>query len=225
MKTKPYLFISTSIKRTALLAIIFTTLSLASFAHAATINFDDLTYVPRTDTDFDCFCDHPLADEYRTQGLRIYNGYLATYGNYTRPEMIVSPRNFLLGGPNLQLQFTGTLPTSVSMYVSSALEDAIFVEAYGTAGLISIIQTPGYAGPPDDIFYVPKQYVSFYSAAGISDITLTSYYGSRVGAIVDDLKFDYAKVPEPSSLILLCIGLLMFWWRCSTLSIPFQSHN
>ena len=99
------------------------------------------------------------------------------------------------------------------MYVSSAFEDAIFVNAFGPSGFNALVQTLGYAGLPDDIMYADKQYVSFYSPTGISDITLTSYYGARIGAFVDDLNFEYTRVPEPSSLVLFAIGLLMFVGR------------
>lgn len=197
-------------KRITAVAAIFAILGLAAPTHATTINFDDLTYIPNTDGECDCFFYHPLADEYLSQGLRISNGYLATYNNYQRPGIIASSPNFLLGGPYLQLTFVGALPKSVSMYVSAAFEDAIFVNAFGPSGFNALVQTLGYAGLPDDIMYVDKQYVSFYSPAGISDITLTSYYGARVGAFVDDLNLEYTRVPEPSPVLLFGMGLLMY---------------
>ena len=213
MYTKLCSIISTSTKSTVAFTAICIFLGLTSFAQATTINFDDLVYVPSTDTEFDCFCDHPLTNEYLAQGLQISDGYLATYDNYQRSGAVVSSPNFLLGGAYLTLSFVGPLPTSVSMYVSSAFEDAIFVNAFGPAGFNALVQTLGYAGPPDEIMYVDKQYVSFYSATGISDITLNSYYGMRVGAFVDDLNFEYTKVPEPASLILFVMGLFIFAGR------------
>lgn len=177
-------------------------------AQAVVINFDNLTYVP-SDPDFDCFCDHPLTDEYLSQGLLIEDGFLSTYG-YRDPVNVVSAPNFLLGGNQLRLRFVGALPTFVSMYVSAGLQDAVFLNAYGDHGLIDSKQTSGYAGPFNDTPYVPKQHVSFASELGISLITLESFYGSRVSADVDDLTFLYGSpVPEPSSLALLSAGLLL----------------
>ena len=113
----------------------------ASNAHAVFIDFDDL--VPVYDPTFPCFCDNPLTNQYESKGLLIENAYLngeSTDGGFTF-------ENVLSSGPYTTLSFIGELPTFVSMYVTSASGDAIFLSAYGPAGDIGTYQTPGFAMP------------------------------------------------------------------------------
>jgi hypothetical protein len=166
-------------------------------AQATTINFDDLTYVP--DPDFPCFCDNPLTDQYQSKGLLIDGGFLVP----------VDPSgNGLLGSNFLQLNFIGSFPTFVSMYVSAPNEDVIYLDARGASGSVVHKQTTGWGGPFDDTPYVPNQLISFNLLDGCTSITLQGFYDLRVEALVDNLTFTYASdVPEPSSLLLLSIGL------------------
>jgi hypothetical protein len=195
------------IKSCALSAIVLLSLP----AHAVLINFDDLTYVPG-DEEFPHFADTPVSDQYASLGLYIADGYLLPYGDSDDPDFISGP-NFLLGGNSMTLFFSGELPTHVGMYVMSPQEDAIFLEAYGTSGLIAIVQTAGYAGPFVDSPYVPKQYVTFNSNEGIDRIDVRNFYGSRVSAMIDDLTFTHASVPEPSLFALMGIGLATLFYR------------
>lgn len=173
-------------------------------AHAVVINFDDLTLV--SDPVMPCFCDHPLTDEYLAQGLRISEGFLGSY--YPSDSHIVSSPNYLLGGQSLSLSFVGELPTFVSMYVTAPRQDAAYITASGPGGWSEEKQTPGWAGPFLSTPWEPKQFISFESATGIARIDFWSWYYTRTSVDVDDLTYEYASVPEPSSLALLVMSLL-----------------
>ena len=195
-------------KRSMLILMSCITLGIAtSNAHAVVIDFDDL--VPIYDPDFPCFCDNPLTDQYASKGLMIDNAYL----NGESYDGGLTYENILLSGPYTQLNFTGTLPTFVSMLVTSAHDDAIYLTAYGSSGFIASVQTPGYAGSEDDPLAVPNFMVSFSSATGIKSINIDSFYFLRTGAAIDDLIYTYTPVPEPSSLILLALSFLGLGWR------------
>lgn len=195
-------------KHTAVFVTISLSIGMTSSAtYAITIDFDDIAVIPIDG----CFCDHPLADEYLAQGLQIDGGYLV---GESMPDG--TNENQLLGSNFLQLRFIGSLPTYVSMYVSAVLEQAVYLYAYSSDGLVSQHQTARWAGTEENSTpYVPNQYVSFESSAGISSITIEAFYGLRVGPIIDDLTYEYTSVPEPSSLTLFGLGLLGFVWRRS----------
>lgn len=182
-------------------------------AQAVFIDFDDLTYVP-VDEEMPHFSDTPVSDQYASLGLIISEGYLLPYGaeGEADPDFISGP-NYLLGGNTLTLWFGSELPTHVGMYVMSSQNEAFFLEAYGTSGLLGKAQTAGYAGPFNDTPYVPRQYVTFDSSEGINRIDLRGFYGSRVSAMIDDITFTYAAVPESSSLALMGIGLAALIYR------------
>lgn len=190
--------------------------TLAFNAHAVLINFDDLVYVP-VDPDNPHFSDVPLDNQYLSQGLGIANAYLLPYLEADSDPDVISGPNYLLAGASgspMTLYFVGELPTYVGMYVGSFINEMIFVDAYGPAGLVDSLYTKGEGGPFNDQSpYEPRQYLSFESATGISSIDVTGWYGSRVSGYIDDITFTYAAVPEPSQLILLAIGALAFFSR------------
>lgn len=177
-------------------------LCLSSTAQAVLIDFDDRPVI-HPDPENICFCDHPLTDEYLDKGLRIGGGFLVgtTFEDGTH-------QNELLGTNFLSLNFIGALPTSISMNINAAFEQAVFLHFYGENGLLGKVITSGYAGPISDTPYEEDQLVSFTSSAGISFVTLEAFYGLRTGAIVDNLNYEYSLVPESSSLVLLILGVL-----------------
>jgi len=186
-----------SVKR-MFFASLISFLALASFeSKAALISFDDILYVPGP------FYNQPLTNEYAALGLVINGGFLAQGGS-----AVVSPPNFLLGTNNLKLFFLAPFPTVVSMYVSAAAEDVISLTATDVLGFLETIETKGWAGPHNNTPYTPRQFVSFLDPDGISDIFITSFYGLRVDAQIDDIYFSSAAVDAPPSLALLGIGLL-----------------
>lgn len=187
--------------------------SFALKAHAALINFDDLTYVPEY-PEWPFFADTPVTDQYASQGLLVSDGYLLPYylDPGSDPDRISGP-NYLLAGNIMTLSFMGDLPTYVGMYVGSFSHETIFADAYGPTGLLASVYTAGDGGPYFSAPYVPRQYLSFESSAGISRIDMSGFYGSRVSAFVDDITFTYASVPEPSSLILFGLGALVLVYR------------
>jgi hypothetical protein len=197
----------------------FSALLLASLivnnAYAVFIDFDDLTYVP-VYPEMPYFADMPLSDQYASQGLSIVNGYLNPY-NYSDPDYVdpnvISGPNYLLGDTSLALHFLGEkLPTYVGMYVGSP-QEAIYLEAYGTSGLLATVHTIGPIAPTWETLPEPRQYMSFEFAEGIKQINMWGSRGSRVSAMVDDLTFTYADVPEPSPFILLCLGIFAIFYR------------
>jgi len=199
----------------ALSAFLFTSL-IVNNAHAVFINFDDLTYVPES-PEWPHFADTPVTDQYVSQGLLVLDGYLNPYYYSLEGELepnAISGPNYLLGSTAFALQFVGgNLPTYVGMYVGSGGQEAIFLEAYGKSGLLGSARTEGLAPPTWDTPYKPRQYVSFEFAEGITQINMWGAFGGRVSASVDDLTFTYADVPEPSSFILLCLGILTMFYR------------
>jgi hypothetical protein len=207
------LFKTARLLKTFTLLTTFSLSLLAPAAHAVFIDFDDLTYVPR-DSEWPSFDDTPVTDQYLSKGLSVIDGYLASYYSDADSNHI-SGSNYLLGSNTLTLNFVGeNLPTFVGMYVQSGGE-AIFLEAFGSSGLLSSTHTAGDGGPAYSAPYVPKQYVSFEASAGIKSIQMWGAYGSRVSAYVDDLTFTYAQaeVPEPSPFILLGMGIAALAYR------------
>jgi hypothetical protein len=182
----------------------------ASCAQATFINFDDILYVP-ADPESPNFYDVELTNQYADKGLWVDGGFIMSYDGID-PGTVVSQPSFLLASNLLILSFTGDLPTFVGMYVSSSFEESIYLNAYNSTGLVASKNTLGYQpdeNEDNDDGYTPKQYVTFNVDAGISSITIENAYNIRVSALIDDLTFTRnASVPEPSSVILLMLGLL-----------------
>ena len=172
-------------------------------AHAVVINFDDLTFVP-LDPESPSFGDHPLGDEYASQGLWISNAYLLPY---TADEKIISGSNYLFAGASgssMSLLFFGELPTYVAMYIGGNPVGTLHTNAYGPSGIIASHEKE------DDNW----EYVTFESATGIAEIEMWSTQQHRVsGAKIDDITYTYASVPEPSSLGLLLLAALALFNR------------
>jgi hypothetical protein len=182
----------------------FTTAALIAMpGHAELITFDDIVRVPGDD----CFCDHPLTNEYETRGLVIDNGYLVDGITGDGNGGGVTAPNALLGGDTLELYFVGKKPTYVEMYVSAAFDQAIFIDIFGDSGLLFSRKTDGYAGD-DNYVYKDNQLVKLFSAEGISHISMSGYYNLRTSALIDDLCYKY-DVVEPNALFLL-LGTLGF---------------
>jgi len=189
----------------------------ANFAHATFINFDDIPYALE-DGEPGNFYDVPLTDQYANKGLIVDDGFILPY---LSEEGVPLQSNYLLGGNVLTLNFTGDLPTVVSMYVTSLFGDSVFLNAYNSSGFVQEIRTKGTHGewgtPDYEEESQPNQFVAFDVNAGISRITVENYYSSRVSARIDDLTFTRnASVPEPSSLLLLVLGLCTLVWRRSS---------
>ena len=184
-------------------ATIFITIFSAS-AHAVVINFDDLTYVPEN-PDFPSFGDVLLGDQYRSQGLLIDNAFLLPYGS--PDEVGISGPNYLLAGAMgspMTLQFVGELPTYVGMYIGGNPLGILYTRAYDSSEVFASHEKElgGW------------EYVSFESATGISRIEMSASQQTRVsGAIVDDITYTYASVPEPSSWGLLLLAALSIFNR------------
>lgn len=212
MITMPFLTFNRVLKH--LVALVLSSF-LAVNAHAVLINFDDLTYVP-VDPEDPFFADVPLDTQYLSQGLSISNAYLTTYDSADDPDFISGPNRMLAGGGGeyMTLSFVGALPTFVGMYVAPFSGEMLFLDAYGPGGLLASIHTIGDGGPFNPSApYVPRQYVTFESAMGISSIDMSAFYSTRLTGYVDDITYTYADVPEPSSLLLFGLGALALGYR------------
>lgn len=188
----------------AAVAAICLSLGFANNALAVLIDFDDLN--PVYNEDVICWCDNPLSDQYAAQGLLIGGG---AWVNGADSHNVMT-----IGSGGAALTFVGALPTFVSMNVTSLQGDAIFLQAWGAAGLIETKRTRGWVGFEEG--YIPavaNELISFSFDQGISSIGITGFYNLRVEADIDNIKFTYASIPEPSSIALTGFGLLAMFWR------------
>jgi len=176
----------------------------ASMANATLINFDDLPPLVGDDPSEPT----PVNNQYAALGVLFVNGAIAT-----DVAGVVSPPNGLTDfyGPDMEIHFTGVLPTMVSMYVSSANQDSIYIDAFGPSGLLSSVATDGWRGSDEDSTpYRDHQLITFMGAA-ISQLNLASFYFRRGSMLIDDLNFTHetASVPEPGAIGLLASGLVL----------------
>lgn len=194
-------------KYIAVIALTCITLTTATNAHAVLIDFDDLN--PVYDSEFPCWCDNPLTDQYLSQGLLIDGAWV----NGENSENVMVTSNWAA------LRFVGTLPTFVSMYVTSQRGDAIFLDATSPDGTGESKYTSGWRGPyEEDTPGAVNELISFSSDAGISQISIAGFYNMRTEAVIDNIFYSYSAVAEPSSIALIGLGLLGLLWRRSKLA-------
>lgn len=186
-----------AIKKLFITAATIFSLAVANHAIATVIDFDDLN--PVFDPENACWCDNPLYDQYVDKGLLIYGAWVV--GGSSQNQMLTS--NWAT------LEFVGELPTFVSMNVTSVNGDAILLDVYGASGLLYSTATSGWQGLEKySTPAIPDELITFNSDIGISHIDIQGFYNMRIGASVDNLKFTYASVSEPTPFALLSIGLL-----------------
>ena len=192
------------LKNAALLFLL--ELVLINPASAVEINFDDIPYIP-IDPDMPQFDDVELTDQYSSKGVLIDGGYLGR--RYPVEDHLANPQ-FLLGGNFLRLIFVGdTLPTYVSMTISSLFDYANFLNFYGPDGHLYELQTSGYAGPQPANPYQENQPVSFTSETGITEITFSGFFNMRWGTLIDNLRFmslPTVTINEPDVIVLFILG-------------------
>ncbi|MDT3669133.1 MAG: hypothetical protein ROZ37_02240 [Aromatoleum sp.] len=190
------LFFSSPVKRCAVLAASTACTALPLSSQATLITFDDL----RSET--------AVTTQYEDQGLIVRNGVIrrAEFGD----KAVVSPPNVLydLFGPGLTLQFVGTLPTTVSMFVTALLEDRIFLTAWSETEVLDRFETEGWRGLEElSTAAIPRQPVTLIGT-GISRIELESFYFRRGDINIDDLSFSTTAIDEPSTILLAALGLV-----------------
>ena len=183
----------------------------ASAAQAALITFDELEWRP-----IEYWFDHPVTDQYADLGVTFQGGYLAqTYHPDPQPP---HANQYLLGSIDFNVTFSGTLPTYVSLNLSSPYGESS--ESYVTAlgadnAVVGRGRTGGYypdgsQDPPmgQDLPYQANRYITFYSASGIASLSFGDAYGSRLSSTIDNLYFgNVPAVPEPATLALWAAGL------------------
>lgn len=171
-------------------------------AHAILITFDDLTETLPCTVES---CDPtPVINQYATLGVTFSGAALYSYAPSTQ---LATPPNGLndFYGPGMSIYFTGSLPTTVSFYISSSDEDAPDALAVGPKGVVGNFQGNGWLGTEENSTpYHDKQFVSF-AGSEISRIDLGAFYNRRGSVIIDNLEF--SNVPLPSGLSLLASGM------------------
>lgn len=160
-------------------------------ANAILLNFDELD-----DTVVDAEGNRvPLSDEYESQGL-VFVG--SAYGGG------------VVAGPGFGFEFvSGNLPTFVSFNLGSPSEIAVDITVNGPNYFKSIVSSGAIVGMTDDpgTPYIPNELFSFYSETGIASV----HFSGKAGNYIDNLTYTYTSdvaVPEPSTIILLGLGLL-----------------
>lgn len=186
-------------------------------AQATLITFDELPWVP-----IDSFSDNPVTTQYASLGVTFQEGFLAqTYYSGVPPPHL---NQYLLGGHDLQVNFSGTLPHYVNLNLSSPYGESS--ESYVTAldasrHVIGQGRTGGYypdgsQDPPwrQDLPYRDNRLISFSSASGIAFLQFGDAYGSRLSSSIDNLYFAAVPaVPEPATIALFGAGLAVLGLR------------
>lgn len=172
-------------------------------ASATLITFDELEL--HYDEEAPSWYDNPLTgDEYTDKGVRVLGGYLTG----EEPDLSVYASN------GASIEFVGDLPNFVSMNVTSAYGDAVFLSFYGESGLLSTITTSGWQYPEEYATpVIPDELISFTATSGIKSIQFSSFWNMRIHAVIDNIHFYKIEVPEPSILVFLCIGLFSLLLR------------
>jgi hypothetical protein len=182
-------------------------------AQATLITFDELPWVP-----IDAWFENPVTTQYASLGVTFESGFLAqTYYSGTPPPHL---NQYLLGGHDLQVSFSGVLPHYVNFNMSSpygessesyvwALDAAHHVVAQGRTGGY---YPDGSQDPPwrQDLPYKENRPIFLSSSTGIAFLQFGDAYGSRLSSSIDNLYFAAVPaVPEPASLALLGVGLVV----------------
>lgn len=172
-------------------------------ARAVLIDFDDLTYIPEN-PEHPSFGEFPLDTQYQAQGLLINNAFLLPYAE---GDDSISGTNYLLAGASgssMTLSFIGKLPTYVGMYIGGRPAGVLYTMAYGPSGIFASHEKEEGGW----------EYVSFESNTGIARIEMFASQQHRVsGAKIEDITFTYASVPEPSSLMLAVLAIIISYLR------------
>jgi hypothetical protein len=156
----------------------------------------------------------PVTDQYESLGVVIDGGIIAAPFGGGTPDPVVSTPNVLNDflGPGLRLTFTGALPTTVSMYVTTFFEDRAFLDAFGPDGiLVDADMTEGWGGTEENSTpAVPREFAEVSSAGGIALVTVGALFARRGDLYVDDLGFvTGTAVPEPPATALFAVALLL----------------
>ena len=198
MRTSPVLIMLNNIR---VKAVIIISLLLPMTAAATVIDFDELDPVYQEEP---CWCDNPLSDEYIDKGLIIHEAWVIGK----------KPNNSMLTSNWAKLEFVGEPPTFLSMNVSSAYGDAIYLEFYGEHGYLDTIITSGWRNIEEDYTPpIPNEFISFTSGVGIKSVVIYGHYNMRLGADIDNITFTSTAVPEPSSIALIFLGIFMILLR------------
>ncbi|HEX3139937.1 MAG TPA: hypothetical protein VHQ87_07775, partial [Rhizobacter sp.] len=175
----------------------------ASATHATFITFDEHPWVDGPGGH--AFDSNPITGWYDALGVDLGSAYLQpadSSPNFSHSQYILGPNSY-------RINFTGTLPSYVSLNFSSPLYDLrSTVTAEGANGqVIGSADTGGqyfengsWVSSP----YNPRSFASFHSDGGISHLLFyTEPGGFRLEAKLDNLYFgNVPAVPEPATIAL-----------------------
>lgn len=179
-------------------------------ATTSLIDFDDLIQAPCDDG-----CEPTwVNNQYASLGVTFIGAGLY---NYSEASQIVSQPNAISDfyGPGMSINFTGNLPTTVQLYVSSFSGYSVAVLTYGADGKpMGGIDTDGWRGIEENSTPYRDQQLVAFSGAPISKIEILDFSGRRSAAVIDNLQFgNGASVPLPASLGLFASALSGLWLR------------
>lgn len=186
----------------------------AGLAQATLITFDELPWHP-----IESFSDYPVDTQYAHLGITFDPGYLMqTYYPSNPPAHL---NQYLLGGHEMAVTFSGTLPLYVAFNMSSPYNETSesYVVALDASGHeVGRGRTGGYypngtQDPPwvQDLPYQDNRWITLSSSTGIASLQFWDAYGSRLSTEIDNLYFGAVPaVPEPATLAMWGAGLAVF---------------
>lgn len=175
------------------------------------IDFDDIAARP-SEPFTGCFCGHVLSDEYAAQGL-VFSGDGGWLIGGTLPDG--TNKNQVVGFNSIGLGFTGALPNFVSFNIHSSFwGESTLMDVYGINGYLFTHLGSGWRGNEEDSTpYIPGELISIYADEAIASIEIFAFHGLRTGPSIDNLTFETRHVPEPSTLLLMALGLGGVLWK------------
>ena len=181
-------------------------------AHAVLITFDERPW-RQGDYEPDDWINDPITDEYAALGVHISGGFLqrATGG----PFESLGTGQFLIGGSQFSISFSGSLPQYVSLdFRMVSPPGETYVTAHFSGGGSQTARSGGlqYGGP--DVGWFATPYTVFNHASfhgnGISSLEFAAFDTGRFTGYIDNLYFgNVPAVPEPSSIALALSGALV----------------
>lgn len=125
----------------------------------------------------------------------------------------------------MTLQFVGILPTTGSMFVPASLEDRIFLTAWSGAEVLDNFETKGWRGLEELSTPVISRQPVTLTGPGITHVELGTFFARRGDINIDDLSFSATPIPEPPTVLLAVLGLVVVGRLCHSRNRAEQSER